>query len=107
VPEHLAAAAALRVTHRQAALEALARMMDPPTTKDTVAGKIRRLLALADDQARRTPADTVYGGVEGPTHDSGSSQRVLPGDAGPGAQHGAFIDGGAGDRQPRDHRKHE
>ncbi len=34
------AAAAMRVTHRQVSLEALGRMMDPPMTKDAVAGRI-------------------------------------------------------------------
>jgi len=54
VPEHLAAAGTLRVTHRQVSLEALGQMMNPPMTKDAIAGRIRRLLALADDTARRT-----------------------------------------------------
>jgi len=54
VPEHLAAVAALRITHREVSLEALGRMMNPPMTKDAVAGRIRRLLALADNTARRT-----------------------------------------------------
>ena len=52
VPKNLVAAAALRVTHRQVSLEALGQMMDPPMTKDAVAGRIRRLLALADRHAR-------------------------------------------------------
>jgi len=54
VPENLTAAAALRITHREVSLEALGRMMDPPMTKDAVAGRIRRLLALADRHARHT-----------------------------------------------------
>jgi len=54
VPENLTAAAALRITHREVSLEALGRMLDPPMTKDAVAGRIRRLLALADATARRT-----------------------------------------------------
>jgi len=29
-------------------------MLNPPMTKDAVAGRIRRLLALADNTARRT-----------------------------------------------------
>ena len=41
------------MTHHEASLEALGRMMDPPMTKDAVAGRIRRLLALADNTARR------------------------------------------------------
>jgi len=54
VPENLTAVAALRITHREVSLEALGRMIDPPLTKDAVAGRIRRLLALADATARRT-----------------------------------------------------
>jgi len=54
VPENLAAVAALRMTHREVSLEALGQLMDPPMTKDAVAGRIRRLLALADTTARRT-----------------------------------------------------
>ncbi len=54
VPENLTAVAALRITHREASLEALGQLMDPPMTKDAVAGRIRRLLALADNTARRT-----------------------------------------------------
>jgi len=54
VPENLTAAAALRITHREVSLEALGRMMDPPMTKDAVAGRIRRLLAFADATAHRT-----------------------------------------------------
>jgi len=53
VPENLTAVAALRMTHREVSLEALGRMLDPPMTKDAVAGRIRRLLALADNTARR------------------------------------------------------
>jgi len=54
VPDNLTAVAALRITHREVSLEALGQMMDPPMTKDAVAGRIRRLLALADNTARRT-----------------------------------------------------
>jgi len=54
VPENLTAVAALRMTHREVSLEALGRMLDPPMTKDAVAGRIRRLLALADNTAHRT-----------------------------------------------------
>ena len=54
VPEHLAAVAVLRMTHREVSLHALGQMLDPPMTKDAVAGRIRRLLTLADTTARRT-----------------------------------------------------
>ena len=51
VPEHLAIAGHLRVTHKQASLEELGHMHDPPLTKDAIAGRIRRLLAMADKRA--------------------------------------------------------
>lgn len=51
VPEHLAEAGYLRVEHRQASLEELGRLADPQMTKDAVAGRIRRLLSLADKRA--------------------------------------------------------
>ncbi len=54
VPENLTAVAALRMTHHEVSLEALGQLMDPPMTKDAVAGRIRRLLALADNTAHRT-----------------------------------------------------
>ncbi|KAA8968205.1 DNA-binding protein WhiA [Mycobacterium sp.] len=53
VPDHLAAAGKLRVEHRQASLEELGRLADPPMTKDAVAGRIRRLLSMADRKAKR------------------------------------------------------
>jgi len=52
LPDNLTAVAALRITHREVSLEALGQMMNPPMTKDAVAGRIRRLLALADRHAR-------------------------------------------------------
>ncbi len=52
VPEHLASAGKLRVEHRQASLEELGRLADPPMTKDAVAGRIRRLLSMADRKAK-------------------------------------------------------
>ena len=52
VPDHLAAAGKLRVEHKQASLEELGRLADPPMTKDAVAGRIRRLLSMADRKAK-------------------------------------------------------
>lgn len=54
VPDHLAAAGSLRVQHRQASLEELGQLADPPMTKDAVAGRIRRLLSMADRKAKET-----------------------------------------------------
>ncbi|HXO14548.1 MAG TPA: DNA-binding protein WhiA [Mycobacterium sp.] len=52
VPDHLAAAGKLRIEHRQASLEELGRLADPQMTKDAVAGRIRRLLSMADRKAK-------------------------------------------------------
>lgn len=51
IPDHLRAAGELRLAHRQASLEELGQLADPPMTKDAVAGRIRRLLAMADRRA--------------------------------------------------------
>lgn len=51
-PDHLLVAGRLRLAHRQASLEELGQLADPPMTKDAVAGRIRRLLAMADKRAR-------------------------------------------------------
>jgi cell division protein WhiA len=51
IPEHLQAAGQLRMEHRQASLEELGHLSDPPMTKDAIAGRIRRLLAMADKRA--------------------------------------------------------
>ncbi|MDH4160186.1 MAG: DNA-binding protein WhiA [Actinomycetota bacterium] len=52
VPDHLAYAGKLRLEHRQASLEELGQLADPPMTKDAIAGRIRRLLATADKKAQ-------------------------------------------------------
>lgn len=51
IPEHLRYAGQLRLDHRDASLDELGHHADPPMTKDAVAGRIRRLLALADKRA--------------------------------------------------------
>ncbi|MFY9331074.1 MAG: DNA-binding protein WhiA [Candidatus Nanopelagicales bacterium] len=51
VPDHLAQAGHLRLEHKQASLEELGALADPPMTKDAVAGRIRRLLSTADRRA--------------------------------------------------------
>jgi cell division protein WhiA len=51
IPEHLRTAGRLRLEHKQASLEELGQLADPPMTKDAVAGRIRRLLAMADKRA--------------------------------------------------------
>ncbi|MCD9197836.1 DNA-binding protein WhiA [Aeromicrobium wangtongii] len=51
VPDHLKMAGRLRVEHRQASLEELGQLHEPALTKDAIAGRIRRLLAMADKRA--------------------------------------------------------
>ncbi|NHU84040.1 DNA-binding protein WhiA [Kocuria sp. JC486] len=51
VPDHLRAAGELRLANKQASLDELGRLSDPILTKDAIAGRIRRLLAMADRRA--------------------------------------------------------
>ncbi len=62
IPEHLKEAGELRITHGQASLEELGSLANPPMTKDAIAGRIRRLLAMADKRAAELGiADTEAG----------------------------------------------
>src|ERR687893_1130548 len=51
-PDHLLVAGRLRREHANASLEELGQRAEPPMTKDAVAGRIRRLLAMADKRAK-------------------------------------------------------
>lgn len=51
IPKHLKYAGELRLQHKQASLDELGHLANPPMTKDAVAGRIRRLLAMADKKA--------------------------------------------------------
>ncbi|MBN9240928.1 MAG: DNA-binding protein WhiA [Micrococcales bacterium 70-64] len=51
VPKHLQYAGELRLRFRDSSLDELGHHADPPMTKDAVAGRIRRLLAMADKRA--------------------------------------------------------
>nr|WP_229673922.1 DNA-binding protein WhiA [Nakamurella endophytica] len=50
-PDHLQEAGRLRIEHGQASLEELGQLANPPMTKDAIAGRIRRLLTMADKRA--------------------------------------------------------
>jgi cell division protein WhiA len=52
IPDHLQVAGTLRLQHKQASLEELGQLHQPPLTKDAIAGRIRRLLAMADKRAQ-------------------------------------------------------
>ena len=68
VPDHLKLAGELRVQHREASLEELGRLHEPALTKDAIAGRIRRLLAMADKRASELGIpDTESHNVESPT----------------------------------------
>lgn len=62
-PDHLADTGRLRTTHRDASLEELGQLSSPPMTKDAVAGRLRRLLSLADKHAEQIshPETSVVG----------------------------------------------
>ncbi|WP_309128608.1 DNA-binding protein WhiA [Microbacterium sp.] len=68
VPDHLRTAGNLRLAHRDASLDELGHHADPPLTKDAVAGRIRRLLAMADKRAQQEgipgTEDAVPAGLE-------------------------------------------
>ena len=51
VPDHLQYAGDLRLRFRDSSLDELGHHAEPPMTKDAVAGRIRRLLAMADKRA--------------------------------------------------------
>lgn len=51
IPDHLRYAGELRLKHASASLDELGHLANPPMTKDAVAGRIRRLLAMADKRA--------------------------------------------------------
>lgn len=51
VPDHLRYAGQLRAANKHASLDELGRLADPPLTKDAIAGRIRRLLVMADKRA--------------------------------------------------------
>ncbi len=52
VPEKLRKAGQLRLDHKDASLDELGRLSDPPITKDAIAGRIRRLFQLSQKVER-------------------------------------------------------
>jgi DNA-binding protein WhiA len=63
IPDHLRQAAELRLAHREASLEELGLLANPPLTKDAVAGRIRRLLSMADKRAAALDLDLTEAAV--------------------------------------------
>jgi cell division protein WhiA len=62
-PAHLSEAGRLRIANRQASLEELGQIADPPMTKDAIAGRIRRLLAMADKRAEELGLPSTEAGL--------------------------------------------
>ncbi len=65
VPEHLKYAGELRLQHQNASLDELGRLASPPMTKDAIAGRIRRLLAMADKKAHELGIDDTEEALQG------------------------------------------
>lgn len=63
VPDHLLRAGQLRMENKQASLEELGRLHEPPLTKDAIAGRIRRLLGMADKRAAELGIPDTESGV--------------------------------------------
>lgn len=64
IPAHLLQAGKLRLQHKEASLEELGQRADPPLTKDAVAGRIRRLLAMADKAAHEQGIPSTQDAVD-------------------------------------------
>jgi DNA-binding protein WhiA len=63
-PAHLQATARLRLQHPDATLAQLGELHQPPVSKDTAVGRLRRLVrmaAAADSNSRRGRAEAVTG----------------------------------------------
>jgi fermentation-respiration switch protein FrsA (DUF1100 family) len=84
----------LRLEHKQASLEELGTLADPPLTKDAIAGRIRRLLAMADRRAFELGVDGTDVPVAAPAvglqsgflrGEPAAAQPAVPAQAGAGA----------------------
>lgn len=71
VPDHLKYAGQLRIQHQQASLDELGRLAEPPMTKDAIAGRIRRLLAMADKRAEEDDLPDTHSAVPDELRDRG------------------------------------
>lgn len=65
-PDNLQVAGRLRVAHVGVSLDELGRLADPVLTKDAVAGRLRRLLTMADHRARQEGLSTTEEVTAGP-----------------------------------------
>ncbi len=65
VADNLTEAGKLRVRYRQASLEKLGKLAEPPISKDAIAGRIRRLLSKADERAHELGIPDTQGYLNG------------------------------------------
>lgn len=65
VSDNLRDAGKLRVRYRDASLEKLGKLADKPISKDSIAGRIRRLLSKADERAHELGIPDTQGYVNG------------------------------------------
>ncbi|WP_130865102.1 DNA-binding protein WhiA [Acidipropionibacterium timonense] len=72
VPDHLLVAGHLRLEHRNSSLEELGQLHEPPLTKDAIAGRIRRLLAMADKEARTRGIPTTMDALPNAAREGGA-----------------------------------
>lgn len=72
VPEHLRMAGVLRLENKQASLEELGQLHNPPLTKDAIAGRIRRLLSSADKLATERGIPTTEAALSAELFDDAS-----------------------------------
>lgn len=67
IPENLRQAGQLRIEHPEDSLNLLGERLDPPATKDAVAGRIRRLTTMADRKAEELGIPTTMDAVKAAT----------------------------------------
>src|SRR5699024_7798874 len=77
VPPHLEYAGKLRVEHQHASLDKLGRLAEPAMTKDAIAGRIRRLLAMADKRAQELGTPNPHDAVPADFRDNNYPHTVV------------------------------
>ena len=82
IPGHLKEAGELRINYGQASLEELGSLASPPMTKDAIAGRIRRLLAMADKRAHDLGIPDTEAGLSPDLLAEEATDRILPSQCG-------------------------
>lgn len=78
IPQNLRDAGQLRLDHRDASLEQLGQLADPPVSKDAIAGRIRRLLQLADRTVKKREAEARKQAEAKASDDSATETKAEP-----------------------------